>query len=122
MTGGGIERFALAGQTRARAASFDRLIFTVSTARASSPGVEAQAREVLRALDSNLLASGSDKTRLLFVLVFLSDLAAKPEFNRAWDEWIDRSQPPVRACVGAQLEDGDLVECVAVATRFDPRN
>ena len=122
MSGGGIERFALAGQTRARAATFNRMIVTVSTARASSSGVEAQSREVLRALDTNLRVSGSDKSRLLFVLVFLADIATKPEFNRAWDEWVDRLQPPVRACVGAQLENGDLVECVAVAATCDDKN
>lgn len=108
------------GRTRARAAVFDQLVVTVSTARAAAEGLEAQAAATLHALDQNLQESGSDKTRILFALVFLADIEAKPEFNRAWDAWVDKAAPPVRACVGAQLQAGDLVEIVAIAsTRKD---
>jgi enamine deaminase RidA (YjgF/YER057c/UK114 family) len=118
-SGNDILRIGLAGVTRSRAAAFDRWVFSVATARASEPGVEAQAQACLMALEQNLRAAGSDKSRLLFVLVLLADIAAKPQFNRAWDAWIDRAAPPVRACVGAGLESGDLVEIVAVAARCD---
>jgi enamine deaminase RidA (YjgF/YER057c/UK114 family) len=31
------------------------------------------------------------------VMIYITDIANKPEFNRAWDEWVDRSNLPLRA-------------------------
>ena len=50
--------------------------------------------------------SGADKSALLLVLVCLDDIVAKPEFDRAWDTWVDKAAPPVRVCIGARLEAG----------------
>jgi enamine deaminase RidA (YjgF/YER057c/UK114 family) len=112
-----IQRLAGTALTRSCVAALDQWVFTVATARASSPGVEAQARAALDALEQNLHAGGSDKSHILFALVFLADIKTKPELNRAWDAWVDREEPPVRACVQAELEGGDLVEVVAVAAK-----
>lgn len=49
------------------------------------------------------------------VMIYISDIANKSEFNRAWDEWVDRTNLPLRACVGAPLENDDLVELVVTA-------
>lgn len=114
-----IRRIVAEGKTRARAAILNDLVITVSTARAEAPGLEQQAREAFRLLDQNLEASGTDKSALLLVLVYLDDIVSKPEFNRAWDAWVDKAAPPVRACIGARLEPGDLVELVAIAARGD---
>ena len=66
-------------------------------------------------LDNNLAEAGTDKSRLLMVMIYLTDIDAKPEFNGAWDEWVDRDNLPLRACVGAPLEGDFLVEIVATA-------
>jgi enamine deaminase RidA (YjgF/YER057c/UK114 family) len=42
-------------------------------------------------------------------------MARKPEMNRAWDEWADRSSPPMRACLAVTLEGATLVEIVVTA-------
>src|SRR5262249_6239737 len=47
--------------------------------------------------------------------VFITDMSRKPEMNRAWDEWVDKANPPQRACIGVALEDKDLVEIRAIA-------
>ena len=49
------------------------------------------------------------------MMVYITDIANKSEFNRAWDEWVDRAHLPLRACVGADLEGEDLVELVVTA-------
>ena len=49
--------------------------------------------------------------------LYITDIARKPEFNRAWDEWVDRANLPLRACVGASLEHDDLIELVVTAAR-----
>lgn len=112
-----IRRIVAECKTRARAAILNDLVITVSTARADAAGLEAQAQEAFRLLDQNLEASGTDKSALLLVLVCLDDIVAKPEFNRAWDTWVDKAAPPVRVCIGARLEAGDLVELIAIAAR-----
>ena len=65
--------------------------------------------------DATLAECGTSKSRLLSATVYITDIAAKPEMNRAWDEWVDRANPPQRACIGAALEGVDLVEIVAIA-------
>ena len=37
--------------------------------------------------------------------------------NKAWDEWVDRANPPMRACLGVDLEPPHLVEIVVTATQ-----
>ena len=49
--------------------------------------------------------------------VFITDMGRKPEMNRAWDEWVDKANPPRRACIGAALEDKDLVEILVTAAQ-----
>jgi enamine deaminase RidA (YjgF/YER057c/UK114 family) len=50
------------------------------------------------------------------VTIYITDTAMKSQFNRAWDEWVDRDNLPLRACVGAALENDDLVELIVTAT------
>ena len=42
-------------------------------------------------------------------------MSQKGEMNRAWDEWVDRANPPQRACIGVALEGQDLVEILITA-------
>jgi enamine deaminase RidA (YjgF/YER057c/UK114 family) len=42
-------------------------------------------------------------------------MAQKDEMNRAWDEWADRANPPMRACVACGLTGDSLVEIVLTA-------
>jgi enamine deaminase RidA (YjgF/YER057c/UK114 family) len=37
--------------------------------------------------------------------------------NRAWDEWVDASNPPMRACIGVDLELPHIVEIVVTAAK-----
>ena len=50
--------------------------------------------------DRNLAEAGTDKSRVLTVMVYVADIRGKPEFNRAWDEWVDHEHLPMRACLG----------------------
>ncbi|RUQ63721.1 RidA family protein [Azospirillum doebereinerae] len=81
-----------------------------------STTVEAQTRDVLRQIDARLAEQGSDKSRLLTATVFLADIATFAQMNAAWDEWVDRANPPTRATVEAKLADPALlVEILVVA-------
>jgi enamine deaminase RidA (YjgF/YER057c/UK114 family) len=91
------------------------VVTTVATSTTKVPSLYDQAKDAFAALDRQLQEAGTDKSRILMVMVYIADITLKPEFNRAWDEWVDRANLPLRACVGASLEDGDLVELVVTA-------
>lgn len=83
-----------------------------------SGGMKAQTEEVLRAIDRLLEKCGSHKSRILTATVYVNDMARKPEMDEAWMAWVDRSNPPARATVQAQLGSPDtLVEIMCTAAR-----
>jgi enamine deaminase RidA (YjgF/YER057c/UK114 family) len=80
--------------------------------------VTAQTRQVLDRVDQLLRAAGTDKSKLLTAQVWLSDMALFEEHNAVWNEWVDRKNPPVRACVGAPLwRPNMLVEIMVTAEK-----
>jgi len=80
--------------------------------------VKAQTRQVLERIDRLLAGAGSDKSRLLTAHVWLTDMRLFADHNEVWNEWVDRENPPVRACVGAALYRPDiLVEIMVTAAR-----
>ena len=83
-----------------------------------SADVAGQTRQVLARLEASLALAGSDKSQLLAATVYLRDIAHFEQMNAVWDAWVDRANPPARACVGARLAKPEfLVEIVAVAAR-----
>jgi enamine deaminase RidA (YjgF/YER057c/UK114 family) len=101
--------------TRSRVVTYNGTATTVATATTKSSSLYEQSRDALANIDRHLKEAGTDKSRILTVVVYITDIAKKEEFNRAWDEWVDRSNLPLRACVGAALEKDDLVELIVTA-------
>lgn len=111
-----IKRFAGSVAGRSSVVAFDGLVFTVATADTYDLDMRKQAAEALANLDTQLALAGTDKSRLLSCTVYITDMALKPQMNEIWDRWVDMANPPQRACIGAALEEGDLIEIVAVAS------
>ncbi len=101
--------------TRSRVVIHNGVVTTVATATSKPPSLYDQARDAFANLDRQLQEAGTDKSRILMVMIYVTDITDKPEFNRAWDEWVDRGNLPLRACVGVDLENDDLVELVVTA-------
>jgi enamine deaminase RidA (YjgF/YER057c/UK114 family) len=101
--------------TRGRSVICNGVVTTVATAGTKAPSLYAQARDALAVIDHNLIEAGTDKSRILTAMVYITDMHKKPEMNRAWDEWVDRTNLPMRACLGVALEGDDLVEIVVTA-------
>jgi enamine deaminase RidA (YjgF/YER057c/UK114 family) len=77
-----------------------------------------QANQIFAKIDDYLRDAGSEKSKLLFVQVWLSDIRYYDEFNAAWDRWIDSANTPGRACCQATLASPDMwVELTATAAR-----
>lgn len=88
------------------------------TADDQSQSIEGQTRQVLAKIDHYLMESATSKSRLLTATVYLSDMSMKEAMNEVWKDWIDRDEPPARACIGAALARPEtLIEIVVTAAR-----
>ncbi len=111
-----ITRFPGSVTGRSSVVAYDGLVFTVATADTYDLDMRKQTAEALANLDAQLALAGTDKSRLLSCTVYITDMTLKPQMNAVWDGWVDMANPPQRACIGASLEEGDLIEIVAVAS------
>ena len=88
------------------------------TADDRSAPMKAQTHEILNTIDELLKVAGTDKSRLLSAVVYVSDMRLKPQMDEAWMAWVDSSNTPVRACVETRLGTADtLVEIMVVAAQ-----
>jgi enamine deaminase RidA (YjgF/YER057c/UK114 family) len=76
-----------------------------------------QAKQVFSKIDGTLAARGSNKSRLLSVLIHLADLSKKEEMNEVWKSWVDHSNLPARTCVGATLTPNTQIEVTVCAVK-----
>ena len=69
----------------------------------SSLDMAGQTRQVLASIDRLLAEAGSDKSRLLQVTIFVSDMGEFAAMNAEWDKWVVAGQTPPRATVEARM-------------------
>ena len=76
-----------------------------------------QSAEVLKCIDSLLERAGTDKSRILSALVFVTDLKEFSYFNEVWDQWVVPGATPARATtqVSALADPGWKIEIVITA-------
>ncbi|MFC0216879.1 enamine deaminase RidA (YjgF/YER057c/UK114 family) [Pseudochelatococcus lubricantis] len=80
--------------------------------------VAEQTRQALASVEALLVEAGSDKSRILQVIVWLADIADFESMNAVYDAWIDPQNPPARACGEARLAaPGYRVEFIVTAAR-----
>ncbi|WP_438765633.1 RidA family protein [Kushneria sp. TE3] len=76
---------------------------------------EDQARQVLANVDACLACAGVDRTSLMQVRIYVTDIKNWPAFNELYADWLGDHRP-ARAVAGvAQLHFGFAVEVEAVA-------
>jgi enamine deaminase RidA (YjgF/YER057c/UK114 family) len=81
--------------------------------------IKDQTRQVLDRIDRLLKRAGTDKSKLLNAQVWLTDMANFADHNSIWNDWVDRDNPPARACLESRnlWRPGMLVEIMATAAR-----
>ena len=80
--------------------------------------VTTQTRQVLEKIDQLLAGAGSDKSKLLTAQIWLADMGHFMAMNAVWNSWVDPKNPPVRACVRADLYRPEvLVEIMVTAAK-----
>ncbi|MDE3060779.1 MAG: RidA family protein [Pseudomonadota bacterium] len=70
---------------------------------AAGRSVYEQTKDILQQIDGILAQAGSDKTRILKANIWLTDIAAFDQMNKAWDEWAVPGKTPARATVESKL-------------------
>ena len=81
----------------------------------SESSIQLQTADILQQLDERLAVVQSDRTHLLSVNVWLSDIADWAEMNTVWTEWLNGAPAPARATVQAAIFPPYRVEIAAVA-------
>ena len=82
----------------------------------TSADIKGQTQQVLDRIDAGLAGAGTDKSKLLWTQIWLKDISQRDAMNEIWTAWIDAENPPVRACVEAQLARSDLlIEIMVIA-------
>ncbi len=102
------------------AAIFNGIVFLAGHVAEKTEGrsLGEQTTEVLALLEETLEAAGSDKSRILSVQIFLTDIAKIAEMNEVWDAWVPKGTAPARATVEAKLASpGHDIEITAVAAK-----
>lgn len=75
-----------------------------------------QTAQVLASVDRLLEEHGSDKSRILQCLIYISDMSQFPEMNEVWDAWVAGGNAPPRATVETRLASPKkLIEVVVTA-------
>lgn len=75
--------------------------------RAAGQSVYEQTKDILEQLDGLLATVGSDKTRIIKANIWLSDISAFSDMNKAWEQWVVAGKTPARATVEARLASPD---------------
>ena len=89
--------------------------YWVEVAEDMSLDARGQIAQVLAQIDATLKTIGSDRTRLLQVLVFITEETDGAILNELWDAWVPAAHPPVRAMVQVGLGKSCRVEMVVTA-------
>jgi enamine deaminase RidA (YjgF/YER057c/UK114 family) len=80
--------------------------------------IKGQTRETLSYVDKLLAQVGSDKSKVLFVTIWLADIRLRDAMNEVWLEWVDPDNLPARACVESRMASTDYkVEMQIIAAR-----
>ncbi|MGL5363813.1 MAG: RidA family protein, partial [Bosea sp. (in: a-proteobacteria)] len=56
--------------------------------KAAGTSVGEQTAEILRIIDDLLKQAGTDKTKMLMVNIWLSDMSTFAQMNAEWDKWV----------------------------------
>jgi enamine deaminase RidA (YjgF/YER057c/UK114 family) len=108
------------GPRLSQAAIVGNLVFTAGQVADRSAGSDGGAltREILEGIEALLARAGTDKSRIVSVQIWLAHIGDFDAMNVAYDAWVDKANPPVRATVEARLAGSEFaVEIAVIAER-----
>jgi len=83
-----------------------------------SQDVKGQTEQILTEIDRLLALCGTDKSKALSAMIWLTDIRYRDGMNEAWIAWTGGENLPARACVESKLADPRmLVEIQVTAVK-----
>lgn len=114
-----IERFHQTPLLHAAIHHGDTVYLCGATADDKSAGMGEQTTQALNKAAKWLQHFGSDRSRMLNAMIYLTDMSRKNEMDAAWAAWFDGKDQPTRAAIGvAELGPGTLIEIVITAAKL----
>ena len=103
-----IERYKV-GPRIAAAAKHGNTIYVAGTvADDAKLDAKGQTAQILRKIDEALAHFGSNKSKIVWANVWVSDIRHYDAMNAAWDAWLDKANAPARATVESRLATTEL--------------
>ncbi|HEX4844168.1 MAG TPA: RidA family protein [Limnobacter sp.] len=98
---------------------YNGVVYLVEVPSMEQGDIAAQAADLLANVDARLADAGTDKSRLLMVQIYLTDMADYDGFNAVWEAWLPEGTAPARACIEAKglARPGWRVELVIMAAQ-----
>jgi enamine deaminase RidA (YjgF/YER057c/UK114 family) len=88
------------------------------TAKDVNKDVKGQTKEIVDEMDRLLAKCGTNKSRILSAMIWVTDIRNRAPMNEVWTAWVDPKNLPARACVEAKLADPKaLVEIMVIAAK-----
>ena len=109
------------GERMSQAVVYNGTVTTAGVVAQTAPGesVEAQTRDILERIDALLAEAGTDRSKLLSGMIWITDMASFNEMNAVWDAWVTPGATPVRACVEAKLASPKFAVEIQVTAALD---
>ncbi|HUP95930.1 MAG TPA: RidA family protein [Burkholderiales bacterium] len=107
------------GASLSRLVECGNLVFVAgTTADNKSANCKAQTEEVLKKIDRLMDEAGTNKSRILWCNVWVSDIREKEQMDAAWQAWVDPDNKPARATVESRLATPDTrVEIMMICAK-----
>ena len=117
-----IQRSSGVAPGRSSGSAFGGLAWAVATSDDKQLDLKGQIAATFAKIERVLADLNTDKRYLLSANILLADLNDKKVFDAQWRAWVgdDMDHWPQRACTGATLSPGTLVEMTVVAARPAP--
>jgi enamine deaminase RidA (YjgF/YER057c/UK114 family) len=91
------------------------LVFTAGiVADDAKQDAKGQTQQILKEIDRLLKLAGTDKSKVVFATIWVSDIRFREAMNEAWNAWTGGKNLPGRACIEAKLADPRLLVEIGV--------
>jgi len=89
------------GPRMSQAVIHNQTVYLAGQVSLGAPGgtVTEQTNDVLSKIDDLLAESKTDKTKILFATIWLTDISSFSEMNIVWEAWLASCPTPARATI-----------------------
>ena len=109
------------GARMSQAVIHNGTVYTAGQVALGAPGasIADQTANILGNIDKLLAEAGTDKSKAISAMIWITDMADFAEMNGVWDAWVSPGNTPGRACVASALAAPQFNVEIAVIAAVD---